>query len=71
MRQACPDLAPVADRSAAAIAAADVESSLEYRRCQAKHAAAVSSFDALADAYQQLRDAITARTKGGKHGRGK
>lgn len=69
IREACPDLPPVADRSAAAIASADADAAIEYRRCQAKHDAAVSAFDALADAYLQLRSAITARVNGGKYGK--
>lgn len=67
IRQACPPSPKVDDGSPIAIASADVELALEYRKCAAKHDGAVSAFDAMAAAYQQLRDAITARIKGGKN----
>jgi hypothetical protein len=57
----------VADGSAIGIASADAGASIDYRKCQARHGAAVAAFDALADAYRQLREAITAGVKkGGK-----
>lgn len=54
IRQACPDLPPVTDPSPIGIAAADAAAALDYRRCQAKHRAAVDGFDALAQAFEAV-----------------
>jgi hypothetical protein len=61
VRATCPNPARVSDPSPAGIASADAELALEYRRCQAKHGAAVSAYDALAAAFDELARAITAR----------
>jgi hypothetical protein len=68
-RARCPDPAKVTDGSPAGIAAADADLAVEYRKCQARHDGAVSAFDALAEAYQQLRSAITVGVKGGNNGK--
>lgn len=66
-RQACPDPSKVTDPSPVGIASADADLAGEYRKCQARHAGAVSAFDALAAAYQKLEAAIMVGVKGGKH----
>lgn len=67
LRQTCPDLPRVTDGSAIGIASADADSSIEYRKCQARHEGTVAAFDALARAYELLRSAIVDGVKGGKN----
>lgn len=67
LRLACPPPAKVTDGSAIGISSADTELALEYRKCTVRHDGTVSAFDALAQAYEQLRDAMTVGVKGGKH----
>ncbi len=62
IRSPCPAQKPLTDGSPAGVAADAVGGAAEYRRCQARHQAAVGAFDALAAAF----DALVAKLTGEK-----
>lgn len=57
IRDRCPPLAPLPDRTIGALALADAEAARLYAGCQAKHDAAISAWDALVEALADARKA--------------